>query len=64
MKTIEINTRADFDKLKDRFGIDTSKGCYAEFSERLREALPRLKQMQNWSPLELLIIESHEGKYK
>jgi len=47
----------------DRFGIDTSNGCWDEFVERLAVVAPKLLKKKHWLPIERLMLESSLGKY-
>jgi len=48
----------------ERFGIDTSTGCWDEFAARLSAVAPKLLRKKHWLPIEKLMIESCAGKYK
>ena len=49
----------------DRFGIDTSVGCYDTFSENLYEAAPELlKQEDKWLPVEKMMLETILNNWK
>ena len=47
----------------DRFGIDTSIGCWDEFVTRLAVVAPKLLKKKHWLPIEKLMLESSLGKY-
>ncbi len=48
----------------DRFGIDTSSGCYEEWHERLAEVAKRLLRKKCWLPIERQMLLSVTGYYK
>ena len=48
----------------DRFGIDTSDGCYVEWHERLAEVAPKLLRRKCWLPIERQMLLSVTDYYK
>lgn len=48
----------------DRFGIDTSSGCYEEWHERLAAVAPKLLRRRCWLPIERQMLLSVTGYYK
>jgi len=47
----------------ERFGIDTTDGCWDDFVKRLAIVAPKLLKKKHWLPIERLMIESSTGKY-
>jgi len=48
----------------DRFGIDTSKGCYENFSNNLLEVAPELLDQNHWTPVEKMMLELLVNNWK
>ena len=49
----------------ERFGINTSAGCWEEFIQRLAEVAPRLLENESrWLPVERIMLKSVLGHYR
>jgi len=61
---LPLSGNGDRKQWGDRFGFDTSKGCYDEFKENLQANAKRLLRSKKWLPIEIQMLEAAAGKYK